>query len=507
MNDLLANMLESTRAYAPNLLAALAILIVGWVLAAILSRVVRASFRRLHLDEKLDRFMGTGDGERQVESGQLIGRGVYAVVMLLALVAFFQALGLTLITEPLNNMLNQVAVFLPKVLGAGALLVVAWIVATVVRLGVGGVLRGVDLDRRLSDSVAESDKPNVPVSKSLADAGYWLVFLLFLPGVISALGVTGLLGPAEDLTSRLVGFLPNLLAAGMIFVVGWFVARIVQRVVSSLLAAAGADRLADRIGIGTALGEQRLSGAIGLVLYAFILIPVLIAALNALQIDALTQPASAMLNTMLSALPALIAAMMILAVSFLIGRVVSNLVTNVLSGIGFDNVLGKLGISAKPGARTPSEVMGTIVLVAILLFAVTESLRMLGMDAVASLARDLTVFAGQVAMGVVILGAGMFVANFVGGLVRDSGTRQANAMSIFARTAVMVLTTAMALRQMGLASDIINLAFGLLLGAVAVAAAVAFGVGGRSFAERQLTQWSQELQPESGEIKTRHAQS
>ena len=51
----------------------------------------------------------------------------------------------------------------------------------------------------------------------------------------------------------------------------------------------------------------------------------------------------------------------------------------------------------------------------------------------------------------------------------------------------------MALRQMGLANEIINLAFGLLLGAIAVAVALAFGLGGREIAARTLTEWQQRL--------------
>ncbi len=56
----------------------------------------------------------------------------------------------------------------------------------------------------------------------------------------------------------------------------------------------------------------------------------------------------------------------------------------------------------------------------------------------------------------------------------------------------------MALRQMNVAEDIINLAFGLLLGAVAVAGAVAFGIGGRDLARQQLERWSGSLRREEG---------
>jgi len=52
----------------------------------------------------------------------------------------------------------------------------------------------------------------------------------------------------------------------------------------------------------------------------------------------------------------------------------------------------------------------------------------------------------------------------------------------------------MALRQMGLANEIVNMAFGLLLGAVAVAVALAFGLGGREVAARGLEEWVQSIE-------------
>jgi hypothetical protein len=54
----------------------------------------------------------------------------------------------------------------------------------------------------------------------------------------------------------------------------------------------------------------------------------------------------------------------------------------------------------------------------------------------------------------------------------------------------IVLAGAMALRQMGLTNDIITMAFGIIVGSIAVAVAVAFGIGGREMAARKLEEWS-----------------
>jgi hypothetical protein len=77
--------------------------------------------------------------------------------------------------------------------------------------------------------------------------------------------------------------------------------------------------------------------------------------------------------------------------------------------------------------------------------------------------------------------------------VQASGVAQAGLLAMAARVSSLVLAGAMALRQMGLANEIINLAFGLLLGAIAVAVALAFGLGGRELAARELEGWLQSV--------------
>jgi hypothetical protein len=105
-----------------------------------------------------------------------------------------------------------------------------------------------------------------------------------------------------------------------------------------------------------------------------------------------------------------------------------------------------------------------------------------------------TVLAGHIILGLIILGVGLYLANLASKAVEASGASQSGLLSLAAKVAVLLLFAAMSLRQMGLANEIVELAFSLLLGAVAVAAAIAFGVGGREIAARKLKEWT-----ESGE--------
>jgi hypothetical protein len=295
--------------------------------------------------------------------------------------------------------------------------------------------------------------------------------------------------------NQILGFLPNIFAAGLILAIGWFVARIVQQIVTNLLAAIGTDQLSERVGLAPALGKQRLSGLLGLVVYVLILIPVLIAALNALALEAITQPASNMLNAILEAFPAIFAAALVLVIAYMVGRVVAGLITNLLSGVGFNAILARLGLGKEPGegVRTPSEVVGYLVLVAVMLFAAIEASRLLGFVLLADLVVQFTAFASQVVLGLIILAIGLYLSNLAAKTVQASGAVQAGLLALAARVSILVLAGAMALRQMGLANEIINMAFGLLLGAIAVAVALAFGLGGRELAARELEGWLQSV--------------
>lgn len=477
--------------YIPSLVGALAILIVGWLIALGVSKLLRSTLHRTTLDNRLAVWL-IGDAGQGARVEETAGLGVFYLIMLFVLVAFFQALGLTLITEPINRLLTQVFQFAPQLLGAAILLIVAWVVARVVKQVVTKGLSAAGIDRQVASGMGSPDAgQGGSLAAGLGEAAYWLVFLLFLPAILSTLALEGLLHPVQGMVDKVLAFLPNLLAAALILAVGWFVARIVQRLSANLLAGVGVDRLGERVGLSNALGGQQLSGLIALIAYILVLIPVLISSLNALQLDAITVPASQMLNSILAALPVIFGAGLIILIAYAVGRVVAGLVANLLAGVGFNSLLARLGLGNEPGSgeRTLSEIAGTLVLAAIMLFAATEALEMLGFVAIAGLVAQFMVFAGQIVMGLIVLAIGLFLANLAASAIQASNVGQASALATVTRVAILVLIGAMALRQMGIANEIINLAFGLILGGIVVAAAIAFGIGGREIAGRELGRW------------------
>jgi Mechanosensitive ion channel, conserved TM helix len=408
--------------------------------------------------------------------------------MILVLVAFFQTLRLTLVTEPLNRLLNEFFEFAPQLFGAAAILVIAWVLANLLRAIISRVLRAANIDQRLAEQAESS--PRVSLAQTIADTAYWLVFLLFLPALLNALSLDGLLGPVQGMIDKILDFLPNIITAGLILLVGWFLARIVRGIVTNFLVAVGVERLTERVGLSRVLGTQSLPTVVGLIAYVLILVPLVLAALDALQLQAVTAPTSNMLNTILATLPDILAAALILLVAYVSARLVSSLTTNLLSGIGFNTILRRLGfaVGVSPGQRTPAEMVGYLVFLAIMLVATTEAARQLGFAVLADLVTRFMIFAGEVVLGLIVFGIGLYLANLASSAIENSAATHASLLALAARVAIIVLAGAMALRQMGVANDIINMAFGLLLGAVALAVALAVGLGARDVAGREVEQ-------------------
>jgi hypothetical protein len=232
---------------------------------------------------------------------------------------------------------------------------------------------------------------------------------------------------------------------------------------------------------------------IAMIVYVLILIPVVIGALNALGASAISQPAAQMLTTLLTALPALFGAVLLIGIAYFVARIVGSFISNVLTGIGFNKVLTWIGLGVEPaeGQQTPSQIVGYLATVGIMLFAVTEAANLLGFAILAQLVSDFLVAAGGVLLGLVIFGLGLYLAGLADRVIRSAGGSQARLLAPVARVAIIVFSGALALRETGIAEDIVNLAFGLVIGALAVAAALAFGLGSREIAGEEVNRWLQ----------------
>ena len=398
---------------------------------------------------------------------------------------------------------DQLVLWGPKVLLAILILVVTHFIAKAIQWAVARGIDKVPVLKRHPQAGGQS------VGIELGRLAYWLVWLVGLIAALQPLGLSGVLTPVTSLTNEVFAFLPRLLGAGLFFFAGLILARIVRHVIEAALGALNIERLLGRAGIsigepplavdesgvaseGVAPARSSIARAVGVTVSATIIIFAAIGALQILQISAISDPATAMLNTIALAIPRVLAALVWLAIAFLIGRWVKTLVETVLPSLGFDDSVRALGIM--PASSNPSRVVGAIALTAILLAAAIEAARQLGGDSVAALLFQITALGGKVIFGTVIIVVGLFLARILASLV-GSSTGEAGYAQTIVKYAIIALFTAIGLMFMGLADQIVMMAFGLILGSAAVATALAFGLGGRDAAARILEQWADERTP------------
>jgi hypothetical protein len=450
----------------PSILGAIAIFIIGWIIALVIRAGLRKGLGLLRLNERLGQ---STSSSFNIEA--FIAKLAYWLVILIALIAVFNTLDLQQVSQPLNALVTQVFNYLPKLISGGILTLVAWLVATVVKTVVSKGLNSSKFDEKLTLEAGMA-----PVSDNIGNILYWLIILLFLPAILGAFQLQGLLGPVQDMINKILQFLPNIFAAGVIGFVGWLVAKILRDLTVNLLGAAGVDRFGTKMGIAS---STKASTLIGTLVFVFVFVPSLISALNALGIEAISRPATEMLGIMMAAIPNILAAAAILAITYFVARFAISIVSQILDGIGFNGLPKKMGLTTMAETTQPTSIVGKVIMFYAMLFATVEAAGKLGFAQIQNLMATFIQFSGQILLGSVILLTGFWLANLAYKTIINIGGQDKKGMASIARMAILGLVTAMGLRSMGIADDIVNMAFGLTICAKAVAVALAFGLGGR----------------------------
>lgn len=411
---------------------------------------------------------------------------------------------------------------LGKALAAVAILVVTWLVAMIVK----------SLFTKLSRRIPTLQKAGADgesVGVTMGSIGSLVVWLLGLTALLSVLGLSQVLGPIQSLLDGVLGFLPNLIGAGIVFFVGALLAKVVRQLVETALGALPIDSWMKKAGATTSSvtgtqsavpagpppppgqpappqgpngqpappqgGGSSSGGAassipktLATVLYALIMIVVTISALQILGIESISRPAERMLQTIFDTIPAIIAAGIMLALGVFIARFAGDILEQVLDGVGVDRQLGELDILPEGTKVAPA--VAKIAQVAIVLFFAVMAAQLLNFPQITQFLSEVLALGGKVVFGGAIIAAGFFIASLLAKLLSGVG-------ATIVKYATIVLFVAMGLKYMGIADSIIELGFGALVVGGAAAAALAFGLGGRDAAARQLERLSAKAEQNS----------
>src|SRR5918996_4616540 len=182
--------------------------------------------------------------------------------------------------------------------------------------------------------------------------------------------------------------------------------------------------------------------------------------------------------------PQLIGAIVILIVGYIVAKILQAVVTRLLQGIGFDGWMERGGIKQffdrAQTNQTPASVIGTLVFWFVFIIAITMAADALGIPQVSEVLAQLIAYIPSIIAAILILVLAALLANFLAGIVR--GATGSDLLSNIARYAIIIYAAFAAITELGVAVQLTAPTFLIVLGAVALAAAIAFGLGSRGVA-------------------------
>lgn len=490
-----------------NFGVALIILLVGWIVAKLIGNLVEKSLRKTNMDEKF--FTKFKITEKPVDSNKIIGKVVYVILLIITVMLFFNQLNLTVLASPLSELITTFFSFIPAVVKAAIILIFAWIIASIVQWL---IVKGTE-KIRLQDLLGKLKLANTPEDvhkfmNTLGKVAFYLILLIFIPGVLDALNIAGVAQPFSGIVATILAFIPKLIAAALIFAVGFFVAKIIKNIIVNLLDAAGADKLVAKLKLKHLFESHSFASIVGNFVFIVIMIPITIASLEKLDLVGITNPAISMLHEIMVMIPNILIAIGLVLLGIWLGQLIGGFVRDYLGRLGFDRISSKMHIGNTNPSQlkmTPSAVVGYVVQVLIVFFLTVQALFIVKLDFLVTIASGITAYLPHVLAAVLILGVALIIANIVEKvLVNVLSGPVTHVLASFAKYTIVVLSIFMALTQLGIAPTIVNAAFILILGGLALAFGLAFGLGGKDFAAKYLRKFDKTI--EETEVKESHVQ-
>jgi len=319
------------------------------------------------------------------------------------------------------------------------------------------------------------------VGTFIAKAVYLLVFLLFVPGIFSALGLSVISAPITAIVGAIFGYVPNIIAAIIVLVVGFMIAKLVRQILIPVFEKINVNKIQEKAGIEVAYSDK-LSVTLAYIVYVLILIPMIILALDVLSIDVISEPAKFMLQNIFNFIPSILVGLVIIIIGCVIGKFIGQIVTRLIATAGLDAKVSKL-LDKDDQKFSLSKVVGTIVNVVVVIFFVVEGLNVLNLEVLTNIGAAIIGYMPVALSAIIILVAAFFASSVAEKALKNAGY---NTYAIIAKVAIFTVAGFMVLSQLGIAAEIVNTAFKLILAAVAIAVALAFGLGGKEFAAKTL---------------------
>lgn len=400
--------------------------------------------------------------------------------------------------EKKMDILNDLTSWLPSILSAVLFLLLAFIVASIAKAIVQKILEKTGVDQKLASAGIKDEK----IGKSTDFIGqlvFLIVFLLFLPSALDRLNMNSVSAPITNAIESVLTFLPNLLAAGVVLFIGYYVAKVIRDILKSILNRVGLNKLQEKLGVTAIEDQNSFSSVIANFIYVLILIPIIIAVLEILGLNSIAKPASDILNNILYYIPIIFISVLLLFVGYYIAKIVAPLLENILTSIGLDRVTQEFIPESGSNPISISKIVSEIVRWIILVVFFVEAVNVLNLDVLSGIGEAIIAYLPIVISAMIIIIGGYLLANWIESMIIKHSPAS-KSLALISKVLVLVIAAFMTLSQLGFAQSIVNILFIIVLAALAIAFAISFGIGGRKFAEKQLDKLDNKLEKEENHI-------
>lgn len=393
----------------------------------------------------------------------------------------------------LTNLWNHLFVGIPDVIIATLILILAFVSAWIVKKLIEKVMQIIKVDTVLKKAGITEEKTE-KTKEFISKLSYLIVFILFLPGIFQRLGLNDVASPIVAMMNKFMVYLPNILAATVILIIGLFLAKTVKELLIPIFKKLKMDEYLKKIGFeskgGTTIAEFAAN-----TIYVLIIIPIVIAALYALNIGAISDPAVNMLNQILVFVPRIAVAIVILFIGKFIANLVFQVLDKLLVSIGVDKFADSVldatkEEKAEDGEKKENEfslakLIAYIVKYVIIIIFLVEAINVLMLDVLTNIGNVVIQYIPSALSAIIIIGACILIGSYVKKTILKKFPDN-KGIALLCKSLIIVVGAFITLYQLGIAKEMINAAFIIILGAIAVAFAISFGMGGREFASHML---------------------
>ena len=360
---------------------------------------------------------------------------------------------------------------LSGVIAAVLILIIGWFIAGFIKRITTKLIKKTGVDDKLKNA-------SIKISSFVGKLLYFLVMIFVFMLALGKLGLTDVLDPVKNLLNGFTDYIPNIIGAGLVAYIGYMLATIVSELVE--LSGDTIQKITPKLKLPDNINLVKI---LKKVVFIFIFIPLLISAFHILDMKAVSEPATSMLSAFFEAIPRILVATIIIMVFVFVGRFVAQLLKDLLQSLNIDGLVSKMNMSEYVGTKSIASVIANIAYALIIVFGMLTAFEKLEFTQLTEIIDTVLAYAGKILFGIVIIAIGLIISNL---FTKALNSKNNPFVVSIVKMSIIAIFLAIGLRSMGIADEIVNLAFGITLGTVALTVVLSFGLGGREAAGKQM---------------------